>query len=440
MNDLEKRLLTEIERLPFVDPHTHISPHAPAAANLDELIGYHYYTELAHSTGLEQKQLGTEIAPQNRVRNVLAQATHFRNTVQFSWFIDIVREFLGQEIEPNSLTEANARTEAQADILWQSALSRMSQPDWAERVLKRTGVSQIFLTNEFDDPLTGFDRQRFVPCLRADELVFRGTEPAVRDRLARVTGIEPTGLKSWRSAIDALFRRFIQSGAAYAAVSLPPTFAPGPVPESELDRVLTPGAPTNTADPWLRSTGIFWELARACADHQLPFALMIGVHRRVYRAGVYQGQDLFDQRTSLHSFAELFNHFPQVRFCVSVLSSPQNQELASYAWIFPNVYPFGHWWYANAPAYIEADLRARLEVVPISKLFGYYSDAYKLEFILPKFAMYRRCLARVLAQDFVMDRGWSETQVLDLARALLWDNPRRWFRLPDLRFDGRAGP
>jgi glucuronate isomerase len=432
MNDLEKRLLTEIDRLPFVDPHTHISPLAPTASNLDELIGYHYYTELAHSTGLDQKQLGKEIAPQQRVRNVLAQAAHFRNTVQFSWFVDIVREFLGQEIEPHALTEA------QVDLLWQSALTRMRQADWSAQVLKRTGVSQVFLTNDFDDPLTGFDRRQFVPCLRADELVFRGSEPAVRNRLALVTGIEPSGLKSWRSAINALFQRFIQAGAAYAAVSLPPTFAPGPVPEAELNRVLTPGAPTNTADPWLRSTGIFWELARACADHQLPFALMIGVHRRVYRSGVYQGQDLFDQRTSLHAFAELFNHFPQVCFCISVLSSPQNQELASYAWIFPNVYPFGHWWYANAPAYIENDLRARLEVVPQSKLFGYYSDAYKLEFILPKFAMYRRCLARVLARDFVMDRGWSEAKALELARGLLWDNPRRWFRLPDLRPAGGA--
>lgn len=432
MNDLEKRLLTEIDRLPFVDPHTHISPLVPAAANLDELIGYHYYTELAHSTGVDQKQLGTAIAAQERVRKILAQATHFRNTVQFSWFVDIVREFFGQEIESNGLAAA------EADSLWQAALSRMSQPDWAAQVLQRTGVSQIFLTNDFDDPLAGFDRRRFVPCLRADELVFRGTEPAVRNRLAQVTGIEPAGLKRWRSAIDALYRRFREAGAAYAAVSLPPTFAPGPIPESELDRVLTPGAPTNTADPWLRSTGIFWELARACADHQLPFTLMIGVHRRVYRAGVDQGQDLFDQRTSLHAFAELFNHFPQVRFCISVLSSPQNQELASYAWIFPNVYPFGHWWYANAPAYIETDLRARLEVVPVSKLLGFYSDAYKLEFILPKFAMYRRCLARVLARHFVIERGWSETRALGLARALLWDNPRQWFRLPDLMPDGRA--
>ena len=44
-------------------------------------------------------------------------------------------------------------------------------------------------------------------------------------------------------------------------------------------------------------------------------------------------------------------------FRVSVLSSGQNQELASYSWIFPNVVTSGHWWYSNIPAYIEHDLR-----------------------------------------------------------------------------------
>ena len=88
-------------------------------------------------------------------------------------------------------------------------------------------------------------------------------------------------------------------------------------------------------------------------------------------------------------------------FCVSVLTSGQNQELVSYSWIFPNVVTSGHWWYSNIPAYIEQDCRARLQAVPKTKQIGYYSDAYKLEFVLPKYNMYRRVLAGILAEDFV---------------------------------------
>ena len=99
-------------------------------------------------------------------------------------------------------------------------------------------------------------------------------------------------------------------------------------------------------------------LAEHCREFELPFDLMIGVNRRVYEDGVYQGQDLFDRRTCLIQYRELFNAFPEVTFPISVLTSGQNQELVGYSWIFPNVVTNGHWWYSNIPAYIRAICRS----------------------------------------------------------------------------------
>ena len=65
--------------------------------------------------------------------------------------------------------------------------------------------------------------------------------------------------------------------------------------------------------------------------------------------------------------------------------------------------------------------------MPRTKLLGYYSDMYKLEFGYPKFAMYRRVLAKVLAGRFVEERGWSEEQALSLGLDLLVNNTRRVF-------------
>jgi glucuronate isomerase len=155
-------------------------------------------------------------------------------------------------------------------------------------------------------------------------------------------------------------------------------------------------------------------LAEYCAEFRLPFDLMIGVNRRVYEEGVFQGQDLYDSRVSLIQYKALFNAFPQVTFPVSVLASVTNQELTSYAWIFPNVVTNGHWWYSNTPVFIEHDTGARFEAVPRTKQIGYYSDMYKLEFALPKFNMYKRLLAKVLAERFVIDRGWTEEQAVNL--------------------------
>jgi len=52
---------------------------------------------------------------------------------------------------------------------------------------------------------------------------------------------------------------------------------------------------------------------------------------------------------------------------------------------------------------------------------------YKLEFGLPKFAMYKRILAKVLAERFVIDRGWGEERAVDLGKQVLRGNVERIF-------------
>jgi glucuronate isomerase len=397
MDSLVRELFAEICRIPLIDPHSHIDPHRPAARNLDEILGYHYYTELAHSAGMDQTPLAAEVDPRQRVRAILAHMDRFDNTTQYAWFLEIARTFLGFQGE---------RVRAgDADALWDAAERLMSQANWENEVLRRSNIEKVFLTNDFDDPLEGFDTSRYVPCLRTDDLVFHLDKPEVRQRLAKATGIEVGDAASLRRAIRHLFEHFSRHGAKACAISLPPDFAPRP------------------------GSDAFWVLAEHCREFGLPFDLMIGVNRRIYKGGVYQGQDLFDQRTSLIQYAELFNAFPEVTFCISVLSSGQNQELVSYSWIFPNVVTSGHWWYSNIPAYIEVDLRARLQAVPKVKQIGYYSDMYKLEFGLPKFNMYRRLLARVLADDFVRPGVLSETGAVELARCILRDNVQRIFRV-----------
>jgi glucuronate isomerase len=241
----------------------------------------------------------------------------------------------------------------------------------------------------------------------------------MRSRLKRLSGIRlrhrlnppPCDAAGVRRALRRLFEHFTGKGARACAISLPPDF--------------TPARTEDVRHPHFA----FWAVAELCREFKLPFDLMVGVNRRVYENGVYQGQDLFDARTSLIQYRQLFNAFPEVTFCVSVLSSGQNQELASYSWIFPNVVTSGHWWYTNIPTHISHDLRARLQAVPKTKQIGYYSDAYKLEFVLPKYDMYRGILANVLADEFVRPGVYTVERALECARLLLRDNVRSIFHV-----------
>ncbi|HEX4132363.1 MAG TPA: glucuronate isomerase [Pirellulales bacterium] len=421
---LRQRLYQALDALVIVDPHTHINAHAPASTTLADILGYHYYTELAHSAGMPKARIEEPgIDPKEKVRRLVECFAPLDNTIQYSWFVELAQRFFG--FADDRVTPDNW------EKLYDTAGAKMQSPGWAADVLKQSRLSAVFLTNDFDDPLEGFDTRVYVPCLRTDDLVFHLAKPEVRARLEKSTGVNVTGAASLRQAIGKLFDRFKRRGAKACAISLPPDFAPIKVAAGDADVALQTllKTGTHTFDDPRRTAGqfVFWTLAEFCAEYRLPFDLMIGVNRQVYPAGVYQGQDLYDSRVSLIQYRELFNAFPQVTFPISVLASVTNQELTSYAWIFPNVVTNGHWWYSNTPTFIEHDLAARLEAVPRTKQIGYYSDMYKLEFALPKFAMFKRILAKVLAERFVEDRGWSEERALALGTQVLRDNTETVF-------------
>lgn len=422
---LYQRILGELEALVLIDPHTHINPHAAASRTLADIMGYHYYTELAHSAGLPKEYLEEPgLGPKEKVGRIVEKLGTLENTTQVSWLLELSRAFFG--FQDDMITASNW------EKLYDTAAAKMAEPDWEQQVLKQSRLEKVFLTNDFDDPLTGFDTSLYIPCLRTDDLVFHLAKPATRERLAKASRVNFTDAASLRSAIGNLFQHFAKNGVRACAISLPPTFSPVRVEDSEVQPVISRvlgGAEPSADELRTLSCFVFWTLAEFCVEYRLPFDLMIGVNRRVYEAGVYQGQDLFDQRVSLIQYRDLLNAFPQVTFPISVLAQASNMELVSYAWIFPNVVTSGHWWYSNIPAFIELDCRSRLQAVPQTKQIGYYSDMYKLEFALPKFGMYRRVLARVLARDFVMDRGWSEERAVALGRLNLRGNVETIFNV-----------
>ncbi|PQO44518.1 amidohydrolase [Blastopirellula marina] len=424
--ELRNRLFEQLDQLVLIDPHTHINALDPSSHTLADILGYHYYTELSHSAGMPKEQIEEEgISEKEKVGRLIENFGPITNTIQYSWFIEMAQRLL--DFDGDSVDASNW------EALYDSAAEKMAADDWTETVFQKSGLEAVFLTNDFDDPLEDFDTSKYIPCLRTDDLVFHLTNPRTAVRLQEATDVNVTNVTSAREAIRKLFDHFTSKGAKACAISLPPTFAPVQVSdaraETALSNVLSKGTDADEADQRAVSNFIFWTLAENCRAYHLPFDLMIGVNRKVFPAGVFQGQDLYDSRVSLIQYKDLFNAFPDVTFPVSVLASVTNQELVSYSWIFPNVVANGHWWYSNTPTFIQHDCAARLEAVPRTKQIGYYSDMYKMEFALPKFAMYKRILAKVLAENFVIDRKWTEEAAVQLGTELLRGNVETIFHV-----------
>ena len=214
---LTQTIFQSLDSVPLVDPHSHINPRSPASQTIADLLGYHYYTELAHSAGMPRERIEAPgISPEEKVSRLFEYLHHINHSVQWSWFLELSKDLFG--FEADHIDKSNWKQ------LYDLALSKMQQTDWEDQVLRKSGVERIFLTNDFDDPLDDFDTHRYVPCLRTDDLVFHLALPQTRDRIAKATGIQIGKLQDLRHAIGALFAHFVKYQVRACAISLPPWY------------------------------------------------------------------------------------------------------------------------------------------------------------------------------------------------------------------------
>lgn len=423
MQTLIERLYQEIHSIPAIDIHSHVRQMEPGAASLRELLSYHYYTELAFSAGLAKDRMAADL-PDDRMIPALVEAMAlFDNTVQYGWMMELAHKLL--DFPGARLTVDNW------PMLNELAAARLGSDGWPAEVLRRGNIEKVFLTNSFFEDLDGFDRAVFVPCLRCDDLVFRIGEADTLKKLADRAGVTVKDARTLKQAMAAVFEYFTSHDARSAAISLTPEFACTPLSDAEAEPLLAAalkGKTLATGDQAALRSWLLYLLADNCRQAGLPMQLMIGAVRSAYEHGVHQGTDVVSNRGSLTGYVDLFNRFHDVTFTVSYLSPTMAHELLTFTWVFQNVRASGHWWYTNVPGYIEPDLRCRIEALPKTKLLGYYSDAYYVEFTLPKFNMYRWCLSRVLADQIEMQR-LSEAEALAVAAHLLHDNAVETFDL-----------
>jgi len=421
--DLQARLLDEIMRIRIIDVHSHVPAHDPFARSLGDLLGYHYYTELAHSAGMSHDVLNPGRPEEEMIPDLVQALARVDNTIQYKWMIELATELFG--FQDRKLTADNWQPLAQA-------VRRSAQePGRAARIMQQCNIDKVFLTNEFDEDLTGIDTRLFAPSLRSDALVRHMDDPEIRDRLQASSGVHIVDSTTLSDAIGVIVQRFADAGARSASMSLPPHFRTVRKLDAAFDRAVEAvlKGQASDQDVTVLRAGVLSILSARCCDCHMPIQIMWGVTRGAYEQGVYQGHDLLEAGDTLANLMPLLNAFPDVTYCLSVLSSGQEQELCSYGWLVHNVVLSGHWWYLNVPAHIARDLAARLQSVPKTKLIGYYSDMYKLEFGLSKFNMYRRILAQALARDFVQAGLGTEEDAVHIARLMLRDNPARIFNL-----------
>ncbi|MDI7275805.1 MAG: glucuronate isomerase [Anaerolineae bacterium] len=377
-----------VDGTPALDIHTHLYEEAFGALLLrgpEELITYHYLQA-------ETNRVVDDLAPRELM--ALPKAAQARRVWQelFAARSPLSEAARGVVTALRRLGVADPRD-------YDAILAHfrgLSAAEHIDLVFRAANVSAVVMTN---DPLNPAEAEvwnagrkrdaRFRAALRIDPILLDWAATwgrlaaagyAVDRDLSEATYAEIARfLRDWARRMEAL----------YMAASLPCTFT---MPEdSPAGRILA-----HAVLPTCRELGI-------------PFAMMIGVRRRVLPELGDAGDGV--GRADLGAVGYLCREHPQVRFLLTVLARENQHEAVVLARKLRNLHLFGCWWFNNNPSIVEEITRERLEMLGTS-FTAQHSDARVLDQLVYKWAHSRRLIARALSEKYgyLIDEGWYPTE------------------------------
>jgi hypothetical protein len=149
-------------------------------------------------------------------------------------------------------------------------------------------------------------------------------------------------------------------------------------------------------------------------EHNLPFAMMIGVKRALNPALRVAGDGV--GKADVAQIAKLARDWPDVRFLVTMLSRENQHELCITARKFKNLIVFGCWWFLNNPSIIREMTAERIETLGLT-MIPQHSDARVLDQLIYKWSHSRKIITEVLTEKYaeIISAGWPITEA-DIGR------------------------
>lgn len=361
---------------PVYDLHTHLYPPSFGGLMLwgiDELLTYHYLIgETIRASGVEYDTFWAMPQPRQ---------------AEFVWQTLFVERAPISEACRGVLTVLDrlGLDAASRDLNHHRAFFRdQKPPEYLDKVLRLANVRTVVMTNDVFDRterdlwVKGVERdERFKAVLRIDPLLLGW--PQVSESLAGMgyNAAPDLGARSIAEVGRFLNEWIERIGAIYVAASLPPTWR---YPQTDactrvLDEAVLP----------------------VCRQHNLPFAMMIGVTRQANPRLRLAGDSL--GKADASSLERICAAHGANKFMATMLSRENQHELAVAGRLFPNLLVFGCWWYVNSPSIFEEITRMRIEMLGES-FVPQHSDARVLDQLIYKWDHSRAVIAKVLKDKF----------------------------------------
>jgi hypothetical protein len=128
------------------------------------------------------------------------------------------------------------------------------------------------------------------------------------------------------------------------------------------------------------------------------------------------------QRTVMQ-LSEMISRHPRINFQCFLASRHGNQALCTLCRELPNLSLIGYWWLNFFPSVMRQIMEERLDMLPVNKQVGFFSDAYCMEWTYGKAKIVCNQLALVLSEKVAMGQ-FTRPEALKIARAVLFETPQ----------------
>ena len=436
MNRLVEELCDELAQVPVIDVHTHLVGGRLGARGLHDIVLYHMAASDLYAAGCptgarltEYPGWPTKDEAHARIREALPYFKYVRNT-SISWGIRMILADLYDWRDP--IDEHN--WQKLDDIIRQRADDRAWHRDILRRLNIRRSGTELSRRGggEDDDALqyalewAMFTRSRWGEYDTAlYELEYTwGKPPGVAPTIS--AGARPPAERTVQSLADVhdAIEHYVNVIPYDQVLSTATTVSSDLdyrlVSDAEMEAAM---ARRNQASPAERDayasyiTEAFLTALEKKAGDRTVFQFAFGAEVLPYETGSRLSQKVIGQ------FAEIIARHPNLRFQCFLASRHANQALCTLCRELPNLSLVGCWWHNFFPSIIRQVLAERLEMLPVNKQIGFFSDAYCLEWVYGKMMIVRRCLAEVLA-DKIQQGQYTRADAITIAHEILYASPQ----------------
>ncbi|MDK1031921.1 MAG: hypothetical protein QGD94_07940 [Planctomycetia bacterium] len=420
MEQLAKQLLAEIENIPTIDAHSHMVPTQLGAKDPGDILFYHMVAHELRAAGMPAK-LASDRGAVDLGERVKASCEYWpalENT-GFMWGLRTILSDLYGWDEPITLGNYEKLIATMTD--------KLANPDFGASILRRGKIVRLLSceTGGLEVP-EGVDYEGMRPAVEMNPSFFAEEEPLrpYFEGLEKRTGVLINSADSARDAIRAMYDAIDWSDKHSVGQWLSSTTVFAKVDDSVVEKFF---AARGDYVPTLKERDIisafaFFAVLDAVREHKLPIQIATGCQyygegrRPVARANPYLISD----------FARVCEMYPDMHFNFLMGYEGLEHELACLATAYPNVSVSSAWWHDFYPSVMQDVLSRRLDITPINRITGFFTDGYCADWCYARLQISRRVIALTLARK-IREGFYTEELSLRIARKLLLETPAEIF-------------